>query len=324
MADVGGATGAARRRQRRLRQFLRHERLTVAMALAGSQHHTSRGQKTARAGGEALDALHGHVSEAPLPQGSRPAPLAEVAGWQTRVLQHVVEHLSVLALDVPVPQMVDQLPDIEQFFRVLSLDAEQVIEVPKIQPFDVPARTAVRVPQLAEQLVEVPTIIFCSSLQRTVEQHVDIPVPGGGVRPAGLQGFLPGQGSTAPTVVQIVDTHRGGLQGSRPGQGSPASSSFHSPAGSDDDADEPGEGFFSHFSPSKKSARVPASVSPSTLAAQLEVAPNSIEWVQLRERYADKTYYWNRRTNSTVWQAPAGVEVVWIGERNEEGGVWYL
>ena len=72
---------------------------------------------------------------------------------------------------------------------------------------------------------------------------------------------------------------------------------------------------------SHSSPRVPASASPSTPAAQLEVAPlpDSIEWVQLREHYAGKTYYWNRRTDSTVWQAPAGVEVVWIGERNEEG-----
>ena len=38
---------------------------------------------------------------------------------------------------------------------------------------------------------------------------------------------------------------------------------------------------------------------------------------------AGKTYNWNRRPNSTVWQAPPGVQVVWIGERNEEGGVWY-
>ena len=65
-----------------------------------------------------------------------------------------------------------------------------------------------------------------------------------------------------------------------------------------------------------------ASGSSSTPAAQLEVAPlpDSIEWVQLRERHAGKTYFWNRRTNSTVWQGPAGVEVVWYGERNEEGG----
>ena len=70
---------------------------------------------------------------------------------------------------------------------------------------------------------------------------------------------------------------------------------------------------------------MPASVSPSTPAAQLEVAPlpDSIEWVQLRERHAGKTYCWNRRTHSTVWQAPAGVEVVWVGERDEEGAVYY-
>ena len=41
----------------------------------------------------------------------------------------------------------------------------------------------------------------------------------------------------------IVDIPGGGLPGLRPRQGSTASSSFHSPAGSDD------EGFFSHFSP---------------------------------------------------------------------------
>ena len=47
------------------------------------------------------------------------------------------------------------------------------------------------------------------------------------------------QSSTGPAVEQIVD-----IPG---GQGSPASSSFHSPAGSDDDADEPGLGFFALF-----------------------------------------------------------------------------
>ena len=65
------ATAAARRRQRRLRQWLRHERLSVAMALAEKLHHSAyrsvplkeelvehekydapRGQKTARAGEE--------------------------------------------------------------------------------------------------------------------------------------------------------------------------------------------------------------------------------------------------------------------------------
>ena len=72
--DVGGATGAARRRQRRLRQSLRHERLSVAMAFAESQHHTPRGQKMARAGGRGT-----RCTTRP---SSGQAPLSEVAGWQ--------------------------------------------------------------------------------------------------------------------------------------------------------------------------------------------------------------------------------------------------
>ena len=94
--DASGGTGCARcRRERRLRSHLRHERMAVAMALAESTHHSAQRQKTARAGREARDALHGHVPEAPLPQG--------------RVLRHVVGHLCVLALDVLGPQLVDQL-----------------------------------------------------------------------------------------------------------------------------------------------------------------------------------------------------------------------
>ena len=65
--------------------------------------------------------------------------------------------------------------------------------MPKILPDEVPMRTSVRDTQLVEQLLEVPTIISISSLQRTVEQHVDIPVPGRGGRNAGLEGFPPEQ-----------------------------------------------------------------------------------------------------------------------------------
>ena len=45
------------RRRRRFRQWLRHGRLSAAMALAESQHHTSRGQKKARAGRGVRDAV---------------------------------------------------------------------------------------------------------------------------------------------------------------------------------------------------------------------------------------------------------------------------
>ena len=68
--------------------------------------------------------------------------------------------------------------------------------MPKIFPEDVPYARGLRDPQLAEQLVEVPTIFSYASLsflqvmQRIVEQNVDIPVP----RPGGagdLQGLPP-------------------------------------------------------------------------------------------------------------------------------------
>ena len=63
------ARGAAwRRRQRRLRSMLRHERQTVAMALAECQHHSAQRQQTARAGEWVRGALHGEVPEAPTPQ----------------------------------------------------------------------------------------------------------------------------------------------------------------------------------------------------------------------------------------------------------------
>ena len=143
---------------------------------------------------------------------------------------------------------------------------------------DVPVRDT----QLVEQLVEVLTIVSYSSLQRTIEQNVDFPVPDRGGRNAGLQGFLPGQRSTAPHVCQeriseriveqIVDSPGGGLQDFRPGQSSSASSS--SPAGVHGFADETGDVLFFALLPNiKKSAklgqhsspRVPASVSSSTL-----------------------------------------------------------
>ena len=259
-------------------------------------------------------------------------------------MRHVVEDLGsvcpcVQILDLPMPQMMDQFAEllnleedvldagrlVDPYFQVPEL----VIEVPKFIIEDVPMRTSDPEPQLAEQLVEVPTILSYSSLQRSVEQLVDIPVPGGGGPSFGLQGFSSGQRSTASPskkriseriVEQIVDpVSRGSL---------PGSSSSHSPAGDEERADEPGKGVFHTFPQNKKSAKgashsgselLPES-SPSTPAAQLE---GSVEWVRLRERHAGKTYFWNRRTNSTVWRAPAGVEVVWYGEKDEEGGVWY-
>ena len=161
----------------------------------------------------------------------------------------------VQILDALVPQMVEQLPNILHFFDKLMPDPEQVIEVPKVLPDDVPVRTAVRDTQLAEQLVEVPTIVSFSLLQQIMEQNVGIPVPGHGGRFAGLQGFSP--------LNRVQQRHRrrsftfpfrgGGLQGFRPGQGS---SSSHFPAGVHEDLDEPGVGGFRTFHQSKKKCGV--------------------------------------------------------------------
>ena len=257
-------------------------------------------------------------------------------------MRHFVEDLGsvcpvVQILDLPVPHRMDHLAEllnleedvldagrlVDRFLQVPEL----VIEVPKISLDVIPLRTLVPEPQLAEQLVEVPTIVSFSSLQRTIEQNVDIPVPQGGggcVGVRSLQGF-PGQSSTAycgadfpaATAEQNVDIPV--PHGDRTLL--PASTSSVLPVTAN-------QGVFRTFPQNKKSAELsshsgselPPHPSSSTAVAQLE---GSVEWVRFREKHAGKTYFWNRRTNSTVWRAPAGVDVVWIGERNEEGGVWY-
>ena len=146
-------------------------------------------------------------------------------------------------------------------------------------------RAVLRDPQLAEQLVEVPTIISFSMIallhalleQRTVEQNVDIPAVGGSGTGGGLSGFLPGQ-IYSMTAEQIVDNPVprpggvGGLQGIRHGQGSTAFSEqipeFPDPGGgrqdfqpvqgsaasSSDYPGQAGQGVFSTF-PRKKKVR---------------------------------------------------------------------
>ena len=89
--EVDGATGAAaRRRQRRLRAWLRHERQSVAAALAEALHHSAGlrekvVERRERQEGE-VHVTHNvpRSQTTPLP-GKRPAPLSEVTGSQTAV-----------------------------------------------------------------------------------------------------------------------------------------------------------------------------------------------------------------------------------------------
>ena len=96
-----------------------------------------------------------------------------------------------------------------------------------------------------------------------MEQTVDIPAPRSRGLRGGLQGFFPGQSSTAAAVD--IPVPRGDLQGFLPGQGSTASSS-HSP----DAADEAGQGVFALF-PVGKSATVPPH-------SGSELPPHSSSW----------------------------------------------
>ena len=248
------ASGAARRRQRRLRQWLRHERLSVAMALAEYNHHSALRRPTmARARGEESELYNATGQTTPLPRAAstqyfslgddedvlaaRPLALDEQRP-RVRVLRRTVEQIGdvvplVPALADSVPQVVDQL--VAVLARFDTPIADLVIEVPKVSCPPRCARTVQCTPQTVEQLVEVPTILsFISLQQQTAEQIVDIPVPGrgGGGGRRGLQSLLPGQNTTAQSA-QIVDIPvpgrgggggRRGLQSLLPGQNTTAQS----------------------------------------------------------------------------------------------------
>ena len=117
------------------------------------------------------------------------------------------------------------------------------------------------------------------------------------------------------TVEQIVDNSPGDDRGQR-------SSSSAGPA------DEDFQWVFRTFSPRKKvrsagqvSADLPRHVSSST-PADYEASNGSDEWIQLTDDMF-RTYYWNRRSGESVWRSPAGVEVVWVGVKDDEGDFWY-
>ena len=270
--------------------------MTVRMELAAALHHSSfrgagpethdapRSQKTVNSREEAVFFELYDEDTA----GWRPTPLPEVAGPQAQVLQRTVEPIVdavslVPLLDDPVPHTVEQLQDVLKFFDALLPDPDQVIAVPKLYTEDVPMRAVLRATQLAEQLVEVPTIISYPMIallhallaQRTVEQNVDIPAVGGGGT-VGFPGFLPGQ-NYSMTAEQIVDNpvpRRGfdeGHQGFPPGQSTAASSEQtvdipvphggrHDLSPSSADFSKPpdtaNQGFFRTFPRLKKSAKV--------------------------------------------------------------------
>ena len=208
-AEGAAHAGAAkRRRERRHRAHLKYVRMSVAMALSECKHHTSRDQRMDRDGEWERAVPHGHVPEHPIPHaagteyfsldvedvpaaGSRPDFLAGVRP-QERVQQHPVDQIVDTApalpiLDVPVPLVGNS-------WWTSSVSSIRCVLLPS-RLSTCPRslwRSLCREPQLVEQLVEVPTILYF------LNQKVDFPVPGGGGRHADLQGCLRGQSSTAP------------------------------------------------------------------------------------------------------------------------------
>ena len=218
-----------------------------------------------RTRGEARDEAHGAAPSEALPLrrragGMRPPPLFEVLPQvvlqRHTVEQRIVHTPYVQILDAPVPQKVDQLVD---FFKNLDIEVPaQVIEVLKISQDIIPQRSVDLVPQLVEQLVEVPTVLTPTRIAvQIAEQIVGIPVPHGRG-----QGSLPGLGSPASgkhtseqiveqivdfpvqTVEQLVDT-------------SPSNDCALGSSSSAGPADEEFTGVFRTFPHRKKKCRVP-------------------------------------------------------------------
>ena len=217
MMDVERACAAQRRRGRRLRAALRHERQSIAMALAEMSHHTApRGPRMARAGEEG----HRNEYEAPRRQkppppqgffqlfdeedaerGLRPACLAEPRGPQERVQLRTVDHIAdvvlmVQILDAPVPRVGEQGVDqLVEAFRHLDLlisragyrSAQDLVFLAVVAGAGVSLCSKWR-----NSLVEVPEFVsFAHAIHR---QIADIPIPQVGcLSSGGVQGFLPGQ-----------------------------------------------------------------------------------------------------------------------------------
>ena len=211
-----------------------------------------------------------------------------------KVQRHAsISHEIVQNLDVPVLQMVEQLPNAIQFFAThLPVVAEPVIEVPKILPDRVPQRfVECRPLQQADQLVEVPTIVSYSSLQGIVEQIADNPVPrsGRGLG-GGLHGLPPGQDSIAFGGAEhvAIPVPGGGLH-VLPDPGGSRSSAVS--------REEAGQGVFRTFSPGEKSPNSAGSPSAELLGEVSSWTPAANEahhveaWWRCSSRIRPKTEF---------------------------------
>ena len=125
---------AQRRNQRRVRPWWRHERMSIACALAEALHHVRHEGGGVCSERRLTRPEHSHQSTGGSPvEDPRP---------QERVHRHTIDQIvetfvTVQVLDDPVPQMVDHLVEV---FKLLEIAVpEHVIDVPKISQDRYPA-----------------------------------------------------------------------------------------------------------------------------------------------------------------------------------------
>ena len=180
---------------------------TSAPKCAGPVTHEALGEQTTARAAAGAQLFCLDLDEALASGGTRPDRLTEVRPqeWVQRhtVDQNIDTFAAAPLLNVPVPLMEEQML-LDVFSPHDREVPELVIEVPKIICEDIPTRSSVPEPQLAEQLVEVPTHPGCALAVVAVQilgwraaaalsRSLTVPVParGGGGERGGLQGLRP-------------------------------------------------------------------------------------------------------------------------------------
>ena len=145
--------------------MLRHEQQSIRMALAMVMHHSYkvhteygalRGLKTATRAGGGTE-FYALSEDSDVVGGGQLPSLVDV--WrQERVQQRTMK------------QFVDPVSLVPMLHDVVPQMVEQLVAQDRVSPRA--ARTVLRAPQTAEQLVEVPTVLSCSSLQQLFQFRV--------------------------------------------------------------------------------------------------------------------------------------------------------
>ena len=177
MADVEHAGAAKRRRERRLRQWHRHERMTVAMAVAEATHHSApRRQKTATAIREVEEqATHGGLrAQTAPPPGMRPGILPEPGPQRSdRCLRRSARNTPLLAM--PSLAGGDGADDTAVAFLVRREEKrKEEEEVRKVQLAQVKAAKELRErrQEMADELVALRRNFLPSERTSSVERRI--------------------------------------------------------------------------------------------------------------------------------------------------------